>query len=105
MWSINPFLACTLYALYTLPSDSRQRLGRHPAGRDLGQRNQHEGALGHSRMRQREQWAVDAPVAVQQQIQIKGARGIAIGALPSGSQFELLHGTQQIRGTEAGEDS
>jgi hypothetical protein len=65
-----------------------------PAGRDLAQRNQHEGAGSHTRMRQFRIAAFDTSVVIDD-IEIERTRRIARTGHPSELGFNILQDTKQ----------
>ncbi len=68
--------SCALQTFDALPGHGRQRRWRDQLRRNLGQRTQHEGALQHARVRHAQRSAVDAAVAIAQQVQVQRARRV-----------------------------
>ena len=52
--------------------------GDHPVGRDLGKRQQHEGALEQARVRQRQAQLVQREVVIGDDVDVGGARAPAL---------------------------
>lgn len=85
-----------------LPGHGGQRFGGNQCGGDFGQRPEHEGALQHARVRQGQARGVKALLAVEEQIQIERARGVAPGALAAFGGFDGLEGVEQLQRGQAG---
>src|SRR6185437_3615020 len=68
-----------------------------PAGHQLGQRQQYEGALGQARMRQygRSRAGVEA-IAVGQQVEVEGPGLVDHTTLPAEGALDRMEGRQQV---------
>ena len=65
-------------------------------GRNLRQRHEHESALGHERVRDRQLGRVQHQIVVEQDVHVDQARAVAEGSQPPHALLNLLDKAQQL---------